>query len=239
MRVLCTRGIEGASGARGSVVVIDVLRAFTTAAYALAAGAREIRLVATPREALALRAERPELVLVGEVGGKPIPGFDHGNSPERMQELDGPGLAGRTVVLRSSSGVQGALAASATAERIFLGSLVTASATARAARAQGGDVTLVAMGSPDAPGVGPDGAEDQACAELLECLLRDQRPDLERIVRTVRESPAARQALDPALDWITPGDLECALALDRFDFALVVERAGGGVVARRHVPRSR
>ena len=42
-------------GVGGVVVVIDVLRAFTTAAFAFAAGAREIVLVSTVDEALALR----------------------------------------------------------------------------------------------------------------------------------------------------------------------------------------
>ena len=240
MRVLRTRGLAGASGARGTVIVIDVLRAFTTAAYALEAGAREIWLVATPAEALALRAERPELVLVGEVGGKPIPGFDHGNSPERMRALGAAELTDRTLVLRSSSGVQGALRAMATATHCLLGSLVCASATARAARRLGLDVTLVAMGSPDE--TGPDGPEDEACAELLAALLGDEQPDLDRIVRTVRESPAARQALDPTIDWITPGDLECALAIDLFDLAIAAERPSrsdrrlrddGRLIARR------
>jgi len=225
MRVLRAAGVTGARGARGTVVVIDVLRAFTTAAYAFASGARTIELVATPEEGLARKRADPALLLVGEVGGRPIPGFDHGNSPERMAELD---LTGRTVVLRSSSGVQGALSAAPTAEHVLLGSLVTASATAGAARALGRDVVLVAMGSPD----GPDGPEDEACAVLLEALLRGDPPDLERVVRDVRASPAGRQALDPAIDWITPGDLERALAVDRFDFALEARLEGRRLLAR-------
>jgi 2-phosphosulfolactate phosphatase len=226
MHVRRARGVEGARGARGTVVVIDVLRAFTTAAFAFASGAREIELVATPEEALARKRTDPALLLVGEVGGRPIPGFDHGNSPERMAELD---LTDRAVVLRSSSGVQGALAAAPTAEHVLLGSLVTASATESAARALGRDVVLVAMGSP----AGPDGPEDEACADLLEALLRGERPDLERVVRKVRESPAGRQALDPSIDWITPVDLERALEIDRFDFALEARVEGERLVARR------
>jgi 2-phosphosulfolactate phosphatase len=226
MRVLRARGVAGARGARGTVVVIDVLRAFTTAAYACASGARAIELVGTPEEGLARKRQDPALVLVGEVGGQPIPGFDHGNSPERMAALD---LAGRALVLRSSSGVQGALSAAPTAEHVLLGSLVTASATAGAARALGHDVVLVAMGSP----AGPDGPEDEACAELLEALLRGERPDLARAVQDVRASPAGRQALDPAIDWITPGDLELALAVDRFDFALAARLEDGRLLVRR------
>jgi len=262
MRVQRVRGLEGARGARGTVVVIDVLRAFTTAAYALAgpgeagatgpagtakgappstsphpprgrrerraavaAGAREIQLIADPAKALALAAADPTLVLVGEVEGRPIPGFHHGNSPEAMLALD---LRGRTVLLRSSSGVQGALLAAASATHLFLGALVTATATARAARELALDVTLVAMGS----AARPDDPEDEACSELLESLLLGVDPDRERIEHAVRSSPSSHLALDPTVDWISPGDLECALAIDRCDFALRAERRDGRLIAR-------
>src|SRR5262245_25502813 len=99
MPITRLRGVEAAAAAHGAVVVIDVLRAFTTAAYAFAAGAREIVLVSTPEQAFALRGRWPRTLLVGESGGRPIPGFDHGNSPAAMQALD---LHDATVVLRSS-----------------------------------------------------------------------------------------------------------------------------------------
>lgn len=226
MHVRTARGLAGARGATGTAVVIDVLRAFTTAAYAVAAGAREIELVGTPEEGRARKRADPALVLAGEVGGRPIAGFDHGNSPAAMRALD---LAGRTLVLRTSSGVQGALAALASCERLLLGSLVTAAATVRVARALSHDVTLVPMGSEQ----GPDGPEDDVCAELLAARLAGGAVDLAEVERRVRASPAALQALDPAIDWITPDDLALALALDRFDFALEARAEDGRVVAQR------
>ena len=231
MQVRCVRGIAGARGALGAVVVIDVLRAFTTAAYAFGSGASSIELVATPAEGLARKRDEPELVLVGEVGGRPISGFDHGNSPEQMAGLE---LCGRRIVLRSSSGVQGALAALPTCRRLYLGSLVTASATLRALRSARLDVTLVAMGSPGWPDgpPGPDGPEDEACADYLAARLRGEQPDLFETQRRVRASPAALQALDPACDWISPGDLELALELDRFPFALEARLEDGRLLAR-------
>jgi 2-phosphosulfolactate phosphatase len=53
MVIRIVEGLAGAREATGVVVVIDVMRAFTTAAYAFAAGIREIELVATVEEALA------------------------------------------------------------------------------------------------------------------------------------------------------------------------------------------
>ena len=109
MRIRRSSGLAGAREARGVAVVIDVLRAFTTAAYAFDSGAREVELVGTPEEGLAKKRAAPALVLVGEVGGKPIPGFDHGNSPERMEALDLRELIVTTAtsVLRTSAPVSG------------------------------------------------------------------------------------------------------------------------------------
>ncbi len=74
--------------ATGTVVVIDVLRAFTCTAFALAAGAEEIVLVGEPTEAFALREQMPGAKLMGEAGGSPIPGFDFSNSPAGLVDLD-------------------------------------------------------------------------------------------------------------------------------------------------------
>lgn len=54
----------------GAVVAIDVIRAFTTAAYAFAAGARHIYLVDSVAEALALKHAEPEVVVMGEDRGR-------------------------------------------------------------------------------------------------------------------------------------------------------------------------
>ena len=51
MRISIMEGVAGARGASGCVVVSDVLRAFTTAAYAFDAGITEIELLSTVEEA--------------------------------------------------------------------------------------------------------------------------------------------------------------------------------------------
>lgn len=224
MRVERASGLAAAGDARGTLVVIDVLRAFTTAAYAFARGAREIELVGTIEEAFARRAEDPALVLVGEVDGRPVEGFDFGNSPPALFSAE---LAGKRLVLRSTAGTQGVLAG-VHARTILLGSLVVARATEKLVRSIGEDVTLLAMGSPK----GGIGDEDEVCAELLEARLAGRELHLEEVRRRVRDSRAGQKALDPAVEWITPGDLEFAQAIDRFDFAMRVSREGGRLVAR-------
>ena len=57
MNIFMESLIEGAARASGVVAIIDVLRAFTTAAVAFANGATHITMVASVEEALALRSQ--------------------------------------------------------------------------------------------------------------------------------------------------------------------------------------
>ncbi len=124
-------------GVNGAVVVVDVIRAFTTAAYAFASGAAEIYLVGTVDEALAFKAAQPGSLAMGEERGLRPNGFDFPNSPAKVRAAD---LDGRTLVQRTSAGTQGVVRA-VDASRLWAASLVVASATARATLALGPDHT--------------------------------------------------------------------------------------------------
>ncbi len=119
-------------GVDGAVVVVDVIRAFTTAAYAFGAGASAIYLVATVEEALAFKADHCDVLAMGEDQSRPE-SFDFPNSPVAASRAD---LCGRTMVQRTSAGTQGIVAA-VDATRLWAASLVCASATARAVEASG------------------------------------------------------------------------------------------------------
>jgi hypothetical protein len=62
--------LEGATRATGSVAVIDVFRAFTSAAVALANGASKIVMVRTVKEALEFRQAGVGEICMGEVHGR-------------------------------------------------------------------------------------------------------------------------------------------------------------------------
>jgi 2-phosphosulfolactate phosphatase len=217
MNVARTSLYEGARDATGTAVIIDVYRAFTTAAFCIAAGAKEVVLTASHGAALKLKAKDPTLFLTGEIGGKPIPGFDVGNSPSKIEGLD---LSGRRVVQRTSAGTQGVVAA-ASAERVVLGSFVIAAATARYLRSIGGDITLVAMGE--------DGAqkapEDELCAAYLEALLLGKDPPL--VPKLMRFADRIEWP-----EWFPERDALLAGLVDKFTFALPVAREDGLLIAR-------
>lgn len=219
MNVRVARFLDGARAATGHAVIVDVFRAFTTAAFCIAAGAREIVLVSDHAEALALRREDPSLFLTGEIGGRPIPGFDAGNSPSEIERLD---LGGRRVVQRTSSGTQGVVAA-ASAKAILLGSFVIAEATVRYLAEREGDVTVVSMGERGTL----ESSEDDACAGYIAARLAGERPDVAAIIARLWEHEKPTWP-----DWFPRRDAELACEVDRFDFALPVARENGLLVAR-------
>ncbi|MDP9252968.1 MAG: 2-phosphosulfolactate phosphatase [Chloroflexota bacterium] len=219
MNVRVTRFITGAREATGHVVIVDVFRAFTTAAFCIAAGAREIVLVADHEQALALKRDDPALFLTGEIGGRPIPGFDVGNSPSAVERLD---LSGRRVVQRTGAGTQGVNAAKA-AREIVLGSFVIAESTVRYLRRTTDDVTVVAMGH----GAAETADEDEACAGYIAARLTGVAMDVAAVIASLWEDE------DPNWpDWFPRRDAELACEVDRFAFALPVVREGGLLIAR-------
>ena len=211
--------------ATGAVVVIDVLRAFSTAAYAFAAGACEIVLAGTVDEALALRERFPGALVMGEVDGLPVAGFDFSNSPA---ELLGRDLGGRLMIQRTSAGTQG-MVLSRRADPLLAASFVCAGATARYLRRAAPDcVTYVITGVyPDA-----DGDEDAACADYLAAIAAGDTPDPAPYLQRVRASAPGRIFADPARPEFPADDLERCTDLDRFDFAMLAERRDGLLVMR-------
>ena len=215
---------ETCADAAGAVVVIDVLRAFTTAAFAFAAGAREIVLVSTVAEALALRERFPGSYVMGEVDGLPVEGFDFSNSPG---DLLGRDFSGARFIQRTSAGTQGVVRSRQAS--LLLGSFVVAGATVRFLQHHApDDVTYVVTGIyPDR-----DGDEDAACAEYQGGLLRGERPDPAPYLRRVCDSVPGRIFADPARPEFPAIDLDHATDLDRFDFAMLVERRDNLLVMR-------
>ena len=71
-----------------TAIAIDVIRAFTTSAFAFSQGAHEIALVSAVEYALKLKARFPHALIMGEDGGHPVEGFDFGNSPTLLLDQD-------------------------------------------------------------------------------------------------------------------------------------------------------
>jgi 2-phosphosulfolactate phosphatase len=211
-------------GVRGAVVAVDVIRAFTTAAYAFAAGAREIFLVESVADALAFKQADRAVLAIGEEHGMRPAGFDLSNSPVQASRRD---LRGRTLVQRTSAGTQGVLAAR-DAERLWCASLVCASATARAVSASGlGAPTYVVTGQTlDSERMGHD---DLAVAEFIERIRLGIVDDGAATARYLLTCDEALRTLALAGEHADPDDIAFAARVDAFDFAMEATRTARGM----------
>ena len=227
MNIQLTSLLQGAKAAEGVVIIIDVFRAFTTAAVAFARGVEKVILVAEVEEALALRHQSKGQLCMGEVGGRKPEAFDFGNSPYELSQAEG--LSGQTLIQSTRAGTVG-VAAATQAETLYLGSFVTASATVRAILDQKPPlVSIVAMGAEAKRRTD----EDEQCALYLRNLFQGRHPNVEAVSHLVRMGEEAQKYDDPALPHFHPQDKEVALQIDQYAFALRVTREDGLLVARK------
>lgn len=213
----------GSAKAQGLCVIIDVLRAFTTAAFAFGAGAKEIILVSSIEEALKLYQEDNRLILMGEQGGMQIEGFHYGNSPAEIQRAN---LTGRTIVQRTSAGTQGVVACG-NASQMMIASFVVAEATLQHIIASSpSEISFIVTGE-------HNGDEDLALAEYLQDRLLHKISFISSFLDRVRISPEGRVFADPAVTEFPMQDLELALQIDRFPFAMEVKKQNNRLVAQK------
>jgi 2-phosphosulfolactate phosphatase len=215
--------LESCQDVTGMLVVIDVLRAFSTAAYAFFHGAEDIRLVSTVDEAFMLKKKYPDSLLMGEEDGLPIPGFDFGNSPPQFNELN---LAGVHLIQRTTSGTQGVVS-SRKAENLLAASFCNAKKTSEyIQKSSPSELTFVITGLRS----GGWGDEDAACADYIESLIRGDDPDPSAYLTRVEKSLPGQLFQDPNNDDYPLKDLEYCLEVNRFDFIMPINRVDGDLL---------
>ena len=219
--------LRDAREARGTVIIIDVFRAFTTGAVAFSRGASRIVLVAEVDEALALRDQGVGEICMGEVDGKRPAGFDFGNSPYELSNAD---VSGKTLIQSTRAGTVG-VSAAANADVIYGGSLVLASATIAAIRRDAPElVTIVAMGAEGRERTD----EDEQCALYMRNLFLGRTPDHDAVRSLVLAGQEAQKYGDPQRPHFPAEDRDMALRIDSVPFAIKITREDGLLVARKH-----
>ena len=124
-----------------TALVVDVLRASSTIAQALAAGYERVLCCAEVEEARALRARLGQGILAGERACVRIPGFDLGNSPREFTSANG-----ETVVLTTTNGTRALVTAAERCEHVLVASLLNLDTAVAAACGAGSDVAVVCAG---------------------------------------------------------------------------------------------
>ena len=142
------------------VAVIDVLRASTTIAVALANGARAVVPFESSEDAImrSKQMERGSFRLAGERRMLKMEGFDLGNSP---LDATRDAVEGRTVLLATTNGTRAILAVQGARDVVVASyvNLTGVSSMLRAALRGGADITLVCAGQDRQFAL-----EDAACA---------------------------------------------------------------------------
>ncbi|MEU6166048.1 2-phosphosulfolactate phosphatase [Streptomyces tanashiensis] len=203
-------------------VVIDVMRAFTVAAWAFSRGVERIVLASTESEALALKESHSGWLALKD--GAPAAGFDAVNSPGLLRSRD---FAGRTLVQKTTAGTVGALAV-ADAPLVLCASFVVAGPTARFLRTEdAGPVTFVVTGE------GGRAEEDLACAEYIaQRMTGGDDVEAGPYLHRARTSGAAADLAAGRRSGCHPDDVELCLETDRFPFAMVARQEDSLTVLR-------
>lgn len=214
--------IEGAKAAKGLTVIIDVFRAMTVEAYVIKNGASDLIPMGSTKEAYAYRNAHPGTILMGERGGAMCSGFDFGNSPSQIKDVD---FTGKTVVHTTSAGTQG-IANAKNSTEMLTGSLVNAKAIAEYIKnSDAEDVSLVCMGLAGAEQT----REDTLCAEYIKALVEGTAIDLAAGVEECRQTSGAK-FFDPQKSMFPEEDFWLCVEADKFDFVLRVEQGADGLM---------
>jgi 2-phosphosulfolactate phosphatase len=235
--------LEGARRASGTVLVIDVYRAFTCQAVAFTQGAVKILLTDDRGEALRWKAEGRGDYTMGEVGNLMTfeeTGFDFDNSPRNFYphgRCDQHDVRGKTLIQRTSAGVTGLCAAAPGAERLYAVSFQVAEATVQHVLQHAPDViSIVAMGAWERRT-----DEDELCAYYLHSRLEGRQPNKEAVKALVRTGNTYAWYTQDHNDGY-PTDGEIGLQIDAAkiavgniagrNFAILVQREDGILVSR-------
>jgi 2-phosphosulfolactate phosphatase len=156
---------EAAAASTG--IVIDVLRATSTIAQALAAGYERVLCVPEIEQARTLRAELPDSLVGGERDAARIEGFDVGASPREFLEA-----RASTLILSTTNGTRTIVTATERCDEVVLGSLLNLDAVVAAARGHGEDVAILCAGYK-----GAFALDDAYCAGRIVQRLEGERTD--------------------------------------------------------------
>lgn len=210
--------IHDAKQATGLAIIIDVFRAFTVEPYLIYNGVEKIIPVGDKEIAYNLKEQNKGYILIGERNGIKLPGFDFGNSPSQIKNID---FSKKVVIHTTSCGTQGIVNA-INASEIITGSLVNASAIVKYIKQNNfEDISIVSMSRPkEFPS-----DEDELCARYIKSMLEDNLlENLEDEVENLKLT-SGKKFFDSSNEEIFPKeDFYLCVELNKFDFVLRVNK---------------
>lgn len=188
-------------------VLVDIYRSTSTMPLLLKNGASEIITTETLSEARSIKRGNPNYVIVGERFGFKVPGFDYGNSPSQLKDLD---FRGKVVIFTSTNGTK-VLEKIREGGDVFIASFINVNATIDALKEKD-SVSIVTSNRPDGRA-----EEDYLFAEYLMKRLKGEDASLTDYIRMVKKSSGSRWLKIMGF-W---GDISASLTPNLVDFAVV------------------
>lgn len=219
--------VDGAKIATGTVIIIDVFRAFSLEPYLYNMGATLIRPVESVEDAFQLKKMIPNAVLIGERKGVKCEGFDYGNSPSSIKASD---INGRVIIHTTSQGTKG-LANVNNPQRLLTGSFVNAKAISKYILALNpSQVSLVCMGNSQKKVA----EEDLLCALYIKSMLTGHpMPNLSNQLTSLRYSAGKKFFLPSCQVNYPEQDFWLCIKNNIFNFVISVEKDDLGLCAKR------
>lgn len=211
MTIKIIKNVDEANQASGLAVIIDVFRAFSTECFVFHSGAKYIIPVLTLDEAYELKRQNPDYVLMGERKGLPPEGFDYGNSPTEILDVD---FTDKIVVHTTSNGTKGMMNATG-ANEIITGGFVNAKAIVKYINQKSFDeITLVSTASL----AFGENNEDIMLAYYLKDILEKRVVNESEIKSELQNSFVAKFLLQEAK--VPSTDIDLCLDFNRFNFII-------------------
>lgn len=210
--------INDAKLATGLTVVIDVFRAFTVEPYLINNGAQKLIPVGDMQIAYDYKNKDNNCILIGERNGIILPGFDYGNSPSQIENID---FSEKTIIHTTSCGTQGIVRA-INAKEIITGSLVNAKAIVRyIIQNKIDEVSLLALSR---PGEQPFD-EDVLCAKYIKSMLENNPlNNLEEEIEKLKITTGSKFFDVVKQKDFPERDFYLCTELNKFDFVLKVKK---------------
>jgi len=211
---------------KGMVVVIDVIRAFTTTAFALFAGVEKIYLTSTVKEAFSLYEKMPNSLLIGEIEGKPVKGFHYCNSPSQISSTS---FIGKNLIMKTTNGTLG-IVKSKSADQLLACSFTNANATLEYIRQINPCKLTFVITNPT------NGDEDLALADYLEeKLTKESDVLISPFLQRVKKSKLGRLLQKNESSFYPSIDLDAVLMANKFSFVMKVFHDGDNFIMIKEI----
>lgn len=222
------QNIDGAKKASGLVVAIDVFRAFTTACFIMINNADRIITVGDLDEAYQQKKKNPEFILIGERNGVIQQGFNYGNSPSQIKNID---FTGKTIVFTTSAGTQGISNANQ-ADEIITGAFVNIDSIINyIKKTNPANISLVCTGSANEH----IEDEDTLCGKYIKNALLGRENNFEDIRSHLINQGFAKHFFNEEVKSHPKEDFDLCMDINRFDFVLKVVNSNGEYIELKKV----